>query len=64
MMDNHKRFHLAVLVLKASYLLMKNMEIACELISKVVNYDNRFREFSIFLLEKWQAHIRPERIQH
>lgn len=55
MMNNLKRLHLAVLVLKISLLLMKNAEVAIELISKVVNYARSVRKFPSFLLEKRQT---------
>jgi len=60
MIEYQKRFHLAASVLMVTYLLMKNINVAIELISKVVNYGNRVRKFPVFIFKKRKEDICSE----
>ncbi|WP_158282773.1 hypothetical protein [Aminobacter sp. AP02] len=58
MKNIHKRLNLAASALTVSLLLLKNVNILIELVSKVVNYARGIRKFPAFVLEERQTDLR------
>ena len=58
MIKIQKRLDLAVAVLTALYLSIETINVALELLSKVVNYGSSIRKLPILVREEWQADIR------
>jgi len=58
MTKNQKRLNLAASVLTLTLLILENVNVALELISKVVNYGKAIRKLSAFLLEERKALFR------